>query len=142
MLSFLTDLSAVVTLIVGSPFLVVQACKYLVEQYPNSPTRDQVQAFSKAVKVSIEFTCTRNLYAADITNCFAFSNNAAAVFLSLKSINDTQGFELNRTNRLQLINLAPTNLLELLLVNQLSQYMLLGVPPHEAPLLLPIAAEY
>lgn len=27
-----------------------------------------------------------------------------------------QGFELNRTNRLQLINLAPTNLLELLLV--------------------------
>ena len=35
----------------GKHILVIQACKYLLEQYPNKPTRDQVQAFSKAVKV-------------------------------------------------------------------------------------------
>ncbi|KAL3133358.1 hypothetical protein ABBQ38_007230 [Trebouxia sp. C0009 RCD-2024] len=52
-----------------------KACKYLLEQYPSTPTRDQVQAFSTAVK----------------------------------------GFGLDRTNRLQLINISPTNLLELLL---------------------------
>lgn len=47
-----------------------------------------------------------------------------------------QGFELNRTNRLQLINLAPTNLLELLLVIKL--------PIHAAghAIALPNAAEY
>lgn len=41
------------------PVVIVQAYKYLLEQFPNSPTRDQVQAFSKAVKVSFGLTFTK-----------------------------------------------------------------------------------
>ena len=40
--------------VVGKPFLAVQASKYLLDKYPKSPSRDQLQAFSKAVKVSLE----------------------------------------------------------------------------------------
>ena len=45
-----------VTFMVENLFLFVQACKYLLEQFPNSPSRDQVQAFSKAVKVGFGLT--------------------------------------------------------------------------------------
>lgn len=52
----------------------VQACDYLLEQYPNTPTRSQVQAFSTAVKVSLRCICSgqQRQFCVEHCNCTGY----------------------------------------------------------------------